>query len=215
MKIPIIINNRNLLTWTRKMVGKIKTYDNVGDIIIVDNKSTYEPLLEWYNTKPCDIIFTDNLGHTCPWLSGVVNSLNSEYYIVSDSDMGLDDTPLDTITYLFDKMQELKLNKIGLGLNRDLVLEKHPYYGHINSYETGRYENSRLVSGVYLDVEIDTTFALYNISQHFCGGASTWNPYVAKHYPWYYSREDVKNDEEFLFYLNNASDSATCKRYLL
>jgi GT2 family glycosyltransferase len=57
-KIPIIIMNFNLLTWPNQMVEDIKKFDNVGDIIIFDNGSTYEPLLEWYSTKPCEIIKT-------------------------------------------------------------------------------------------------------------------------------------------------------------
>ena len=50
MSIPIIINNRNLLTWPKAMVERISRYEGVGDIIIVDNGSTYEPLLDWYAT---------------------------------------------------------------------------------------------------------------------------------------------------------------------
>lgn len=40
-KIPIILNNRDLYTWPKAMVSKIVQYDNVGQIIIVDNGSTY------------------------------------------------------------------------------------------------------------------------------------------------------------------------------
>ncbi len=45
MKIPIIINNFNLLTWPSKMLDVCKTFEDVGDLIIIDNNSTYEPLL--------------------------------------------------------------------------------------------------------------------------------------------------------------------------
>ena len=55
MNIPVIINNRNLFTWPKAMVERIKEYDGVGEIIIVDNDSTYPPLLEWYATNPCRI----------------------------------------------------------------------------------------------------------------------------------------------------------------
>ena len=35
MKIPVIINNRNLLNWTKSMVEKIKTFyhPNAADVI--------------------------------------------------------------------------------------------------------------------------------------------------------------------------------------
>ena len=37
--ITVIINNRNLFTWVVEMVNKIKTYEGVGEIIIIDNGS--------------------------------------------------------------------------------------------------------------------------------------------------------------------------------
>lgn len=215
MKIPVIINNRNLLTWTKSMIEKIKTYDNVGEIIIIDNGSTYEPLIEWYNTKPCEIIYCDNIGHLAPWNSGVVKSLGCKNYVVSDSDLGLDYTPKNTLTYLLDKMNKLKLNKIGLGLNSDLVLEHHPYYNHIQSYEKTRNHNSNIIDDILIDVAIDTTFALYDEDYYFIGGGSTMMPYVADHYPWYFTKNDVQNNVEFKFYIDNANESSSCKLFLL
>ena len=53
MGIPVIINNRNLLTWPKAMVRDLSKWEGIGDIYIVDNGSTYEPLLEWYATNPC------------------------------------------------------------------------------------------------------------------------------------------------------------------
>ena len=215
MKIPVIINNRNLLTWTKSMVEKIKTYDSVGEVIIIDNKSTYEPLLEWYKTNPCEIIYCDNLGHYGAWNSGIVNKLNCEYYVVSDPDLGIDETPQDSLVYLLEKLKELNLDKIGFGLDRSLVLPECPYYNHMNNWEKGRYESSRFEKDIYLDVQIDTTFALYHEKYYFIGGGSTISPYMAKHYPWYFTKEDVKNDDEFMYYLDNASSSSTCKSFLL
>lgn len=210
MKIPVIINNRDLLTWPKEMVEKIKTYDNVGDIIVLDNGSTYEPLLEWYNTKPCEIIYGENRGHTAPWLSGLVEKLNTKYYVVSDPDLGIN----DTLTYLVEKMETNSLPKLGLGLNYDLCPSESPYYQHLMNYEKPRYINSRLVDNVYLDVETDTTFALYKNQHYFIGGGIIGNEYIAKHFPWYLTDEDRKNNEEFMYYLKNASTSSSYKTYL-
>ena len=76
MNIPVIINNRNLFTWPKAMVERIKEYDGVGEIIIVDNDSTYPPLLEWYATNPCRIErLNKNIGVAAPWISEVVSGL--------------------------------------------------------------------------------------------------------------------------------------------
>ena len=44
----VVINNRNRLTTTRNMVEKLLSLNPDEHIIIIDNESTYPPLLEWY-----------------------------------------------------------------------------------------------------------------------------------------------------------------------
>jgi len=212
-KIPVIINNRDLLTWPRKMVEKIKTYDNVGDIIILDNGSTYKPLLDWYDTNPCTIIRGENLGHTGPWSSGLVNSLNSEYYVVTDGDMGLDNTPSNTLSYLQEKIDNFNMGKVGLGLEWRKIPENSKLYNHIQSYEKPRWDKSRIIDDLYLDIPIDTTFALYTHQHYFIGGASTTYPYVAEHFPWYFTQKELDNNYEFTYYIKNASNSSCYKTY--
>jgi hypothetical protein len=212
MKIPVIINNRNFLTWPKAMVERIKEYDGVGEIIIVDNNSTYPPLLEWYATNPCRIErLNDNLGMGAPWVSEVVKKLNGALYVLTDPDMGLEDTPDDTLLYLFDKLNSLQLDKVGLGLDWQIVEKKSPYYERLNVYEKNRWSNSPVIDGVYTEVQIDTTFALYNVDHYFIGGGSTTFPYVARHYPWEFSIEEARNSEEFMYYMDNATSASSYK----
>lgn len=213
--IPVIINNRNLLTWPKMMLAKIQSLKDVGDIIILDNGSDYEPLLEWYNTRPCEIIKIRNLGHTAPWDSGLVDKINSRYYVVTDPDMGIDELPNDTLSILKEKLQvNPELGKIGLGLIWKTVQSDSPYYNHLQSYEKMRWENSKIKNGVYIDVLVDTTFALYNRPNYFIGGGSLPEPYVARHYPWEFTELERSNHQEFSYYLKSASTSSSYKTYL-
>lgn len=214
MNIPVVINNRNLLTWPKAMLKKIKQYEGVGEIVIVDNESTYPPLLDWYDTNPCKIHRTTNLGHGGPWVSGIVESLKSEYYIVTDSDLGLDDTPNDTILYLLDKLHYLDIDKIGLGLDWQRVTQGSRYYNHMQGYERNRWQSSRIEQNVALDVPVDTTFALYKLNHYHIGGASTTHPYIARHYPWEYTPEEYNRNEEFKYYIEHASHSCSYKSFL-
>lgn len=69
LKVTVVINNRNLLTWPREMVSRIERYENLAGIILVDNDSSYPPLLEWYQTLSHPVIRLDgNLGHECLFL---------------------------------------------------------------------------------------------------------------------------------------------------
>ena len=212
MKIPVIINNRNFLTWPKAMVERIKEYDGVGEIIIVDNDSTYPPLLEWYATNPCRIERLDtNVGMGAPWVSGVVKELNGAPYVLTDPDLGLEETPDDTLLYLLDKLNTLQLDKVGLGLDWQIVEKKSPYYERLNLYEKSRWNKSPVKDDVYTEVQIDTTFALYNVDHYFIGGGSTTFPYVARHYPWEFSIEEARNSEEFMYYMDNATSASSYK----
>jgi len=218
MKIPVIINNRDLLTWTKAMIEKIKTYNNVGEIIILDNDSTYEPLLEWYETNPCTVLkLNKNMGHTAPWDSGCVEALKSDYYVTSDSDLGLENTPSDTLDYLFNRIVALgqwHISKIGLGLDWQRVTPESPYYDHMQGYEKSRWVNSDVKIDVYTEVPIDTTFALYKRRDYFIGGSSATFPYVARHYPWELTKEEYLKNEEFKYYIEHASSSSSYKNFL-
>lgn len=214
MKIPVIINNRDLLTWPKAMVERIKDYKDVGNIYIVDNGSTYPPLLEWYKTGPCHIVMESNLGFGAPWLSGVVENITDPFYVVTDSDMGLENTPDNTLVYLKNKLVQLNLNKIGLGLDWEAVKPDAMYYNRMQGHEKTRWATSRVKDDVYMDVQIDTTFALYKERRYFIGGASTTFPYVARHIPWELSREDYENNEEFKYYVQNATIASSYKWFL-
>jgi hypothetical protein len=146
-------------------------------------------------------------------VSNAVSELGSDYYVVTDSDMGLQDTPDDTLMVLLEKLQNhSELEKIGLGLNWQTVPVESPYYHRLNLYEKDRWEKSKIVDDVYVDVQIDTTFALYNKPHYFIGGGSVSFPYVARHHPW--EIINYSDDEEFKYYIDNASSSSSYKTLL-
>lgn len=213
MKIPVIINNRDLYTWPVAMVHRIMKYHNVGDIIIVDNSSTYPPLIHWYDRQNLvQVKRCSNLGHAGAWLSDAVSELGSEFYVVTDSDLGLEDTPNDTLMVLLEKLnKQPDLGKIGLGLNWQIVFPESPYYNRLNLYEKDRWEKSEVEDDVYVDVQIDTTFALYNKPHYFIGGGSLTFPYVARHYPWELSIQKAKDTPDFKYYIDNAEASCSYK----
>lgn len=214
MKIPVIINNRNLLTWPKAMLEEIKRFENVGDIWIVDNASTYGPLVEWMSGSPCKILrLAENMGHTAPWFSGLIHSLKSEYYVVTDGDLDLSNIPDDILRVLKDKLDNSpSLGKIGLGLDWRSVPNTSPYFNHMLKHEQLRWKKSEVINDVFVDIAVDTTFALYNRPDYFIGGGSLSHPYVARHIPW--EIVDINENQEFKFYIENASKSSSYKTFL-
>jgi hypothetical protein len=218
MKIPVIINNCNLLSWPRAMVEQIRRYRSVGEIIIIDNGSTYPALLEWYDTNPCTVIRTANVGHKAPWITGVVKELakDHEWYVVTDPDLDLTGTPDDTLEYLQEKIVESQLQKLGLLLDLEAVKPGMIYHRYLQWFERGRRFSSPIINDIMTRVTVDTTFAIYPTAckNYFIGGGSTMSPYQARHMPWLYTKETMAADAEFSYYLEHASTSASIKTFL-
>ena len=212
--IPVIINNRNLLTWPKAMVDAISNFEMVGEIIILDNGSTYQPLLDWYNQIDIRVVRIENLGHRAPWDSGLVHELNSEYYVVTDPDLDLSKTPIDCITCSIDILKKFpEYGKVGLSMVCDDIPESSPYYNHIQDWEIQRQLNSNILDNHFVNVSVDTTFAVYNIKNYFIGGVSLTD-HKAKHIPWYFTIDERQNDDEFMYYINNANSSSSYKTFL-
>jgi len=115
-KVPIIITNRNLVTWPKAMIQDLRRMDGCGPILIVDNGSTAPETLDWYDSLDDDqdaaVIYTrTNLGHQAPWMMGIPNALFSQYgfqeYIFTDPDLDLSSCPRDTLLMLREMIYQM------------------------------------------------------------------------------------------------------------
>lgn len=220
MKIPIILNNRNLVTYPKQMLQELLTFDNVGEILIVDNGSTYEPLLEWYETKPCEIIKTINNGHLSPWMIDLPKKLNSKFYVVTDSDLDLSITPKDSLMYLKEKLEKhQEYTRIGLSLKNWEVSENSPYHNFLKNWSITNWDVNSVNDGLLINQQIDTTFAIYDIDKNHRGSScSTYLPYSVNHIPWEFTNEIINDMEnknyEYYYYLINSNSSSSYKGFI-
>ena len=95
----------------------------------------------------------------------------------------------------------------------DDIPESSPYYNHIQDWEIQRQLNSNILDNHFVNVSADTTFAVYNIKNYFIGGVSLTD-HKAKHIPWYFTIDERQNDDEFMYYINNANSSSSYKTFL-
>jgi hypothetical protein len=221
LDIPIIITNRNLLTWPKKMVQKLKTLELVKRIFIVDNASNYEPLLNWYSTLTDDPIvkvirLNMNLGHLSPWkCEDLKHIISTELYVVTDPDLNIDNLPSDILKTLINKLRHNKnLLKVGLKLDvgpdfsKDCIV-----YQHIQDWEKKRWSTAKIADDVGLNIQIDTTFALYTVGKYFIGGGS-YVHHAVIHEPWNFTRSSLENDKEFLYYIFTSNNSSSFKKFV-
>ena len=106
-EIPIIINNFNRLT-TLRLLTETLTACGYTNIYILDNASTYPPLLEYYKTCPFTVFhLNQNLGFKALWKSPLKKRFCNDYYIYTDSDVIPSDyCPKDFIDYFFKELKK-------------------------------------------------------------------------------------------------------------
>lgn len=240
-KIPIIINNFNLLTYPKEMVRALLDWDDVGEIFIVDNNSSYRPLLEWYNLirshKRVNVLkCNSNFGHVAPWAMELPKQLTREfkcrYFVVTDPDLDLSGCPIDTLSRMIDAYKTLPYGsydyqaragdpfsgakilyrlKIGLGIRIDDVPPDALFYTEM---ETRYYEQPMHGDLVRL-APVDTTFALYDSMYGVragIGGVRMEEPYQVRHLPYYFTGETLKQNYEYQNYLSTANYSSSTKQ---
>jgi len=212
--IPVYINVFNRLTTTRNLVEQIKRLPDAQPVII-DNDSTYGPLLDWYASNPCDIMrLRENLGHHAPWVSGVVDGDGASWYVVTDCDIDIDGVPDDVLSVLQQpfRWEQRRPVKSGLALRIDDLPE---WQSEVVKWES-RWWRRRLSRATdWYRAPIDTTFAMYqrgttlqqvqDVVRTPCvrlGGA-----YQARHMPWYLDCENMDEENAHYFATANRSNS--------
>lgn len=190
MKIPAFIIMFNRLTWPKKMAEYMS--DTGCEVFLVDNGSTYPPLLEWYEKCPYKIYkLGTNFGHHVLWTCDIVenNHPNTKYYIATDPDLDLTYVPPDYIEVLRSEWEQHSdpIDKVGLSLEID-DLPRNNFTAQVLDWETPFWE-TKTDSGFY-KADIDTTFAMYDHTKlksnmSFYKGIRSPRPYTARHLPWY------------------------------
>lgn len=217
---PAFIINRNLVTWPRTMV---KDLERMGcRPIILDNDSTYAPLLDWYASNPCEVVMLgDNVGHHCPWTTGVFQHYTEpdSYYVVTDPDLDLSSCPDDTVGHLvnlYDRYPDI--TKAGISLEVLDLPEESPVYQNVLGWETPFWQQKR--DWQCYDAPIDTTFAVYSTKRGFPLHHGQFNravradrPFTARHLPFYLTSKNFTHED--WYYLKKAIGSAsTMGKYL-
>jgi hypothetical protein len=205
-KIPIIINNFNRLDSMRQLIESLEKrgYTN---IFIVDNLSTYPPLLEYYNTCKYTVFRLDkNIGMNALWGSGLISKFRNDYFVYTDSDMvPINECPDDFLNFFLQTLKNHRLaQKVGFSLKIDDIPDCYAMKDTVISEEQKyfRYQHDELLYWA----PIATTFALYRPGakrihgNYYIEMYRTGYPYMAVHLPWYM---DSKNpDEESIYYMN-------------
>ena len=213
MKTPAFIINYNRLTLPKNMAEFLSKNKNV-DVYIIDNNSTYQPLLDWYKTCPYNVIHMGgNYGHTVFWDKKLYNEYVREgSYVLTDSDLDLSNIPDDWLEVLEEGLNKYTYNKVGFSLATD-DLPPSSFRSEIVAWESQfKVPKARKLDDLYTEAHIDTTFALHRTDEHAIYSSVRVNyPYTARHVPWYYTDFAVLPEDE-KYYFNNLKTSTLWSR---
>ena len=197
---------RDRVTYTKQLVEWLEKAGQER-IYLVDNDSTYQPLLDYYESTPHTVIWMGgNTGHTGVWNTGqIAKYAPDEYFIVSDPDViPTEDCPMDAIDYfryVLDTYSDRQ--KVGFSLKLDDLPDHYKFKENVIGYERQFLNYGGPEAGLCY-APIDTTFALYRpgATQDISYACRTLKPYEARHMSWYIDSNNPGEEEEY--YIANA-----------
>jgi hypothetical protein len=205
--IPVILNNRNRLDSLQRMISWLLAV-GCSDIRILDNDSTYAPLLAYYERLPAQVSLQklgENVGPWAFWKLGLHRGMSTPY-IVSDADLvPADFCPPDLIPQLAFVVNRFPdCGKVAPGLRLDTISPKYGQSDAAFQWEA-RFWSRPVARGLFT-APVDTTFALYPAGAEFSNRGENLRlgyPYLLEHTPWQVE-EDALTEEE-TFYRANTS----------
>ena len=210
---PVFINCRDRLDCLQKLVGWLLAAGH-RKIYLIDNASTYPPLLAYYQEITKDprvtlIQLSQNFGHQALWRTGLLRQLDVRTpYVYTDPDvLPIEDCPKGLVPRLYQILRRYPfVNKVGTGIQRN---DLPPF---ARAYAKVPYYNVPIEEGLYF-AACDTTFALYPpVVQHYTISFAllTQGRLLVRHLPWYLDPHHLPEDEAY--YIAHADQSSTFAR---
>lgn len=225
-EIVVFIISYNRLSYLQQLIAWLEKA-GFKNIQIVDNNSTYLPLLEYLEKSQYQVHKMDkNYGHLVVWDCGKFKDIiDNKYYIVSDCDiLPIEECPLNVTEYFLKVLENYKkITKVGFALKIDDIPDYYAGKESVIDWEK-QFWQKKIADGLF-EASIDTTFALYRPeiypqNKRWWKSIRTDFPYIARHLPWYV--DSTKPGEEEIFYQRDLkkessfwsiTDLATLKEY--
>lgn len=195
--VPIYINCRDRVTPLRELVAWLEKAGH-EQIVMLDNDSSYEPLLDYYRETPHEVrLLGVNHGSRSLWRARMVPD---EPFVFTDPDIvPMETTPLDLVEHLGELLDRYpQAHKAGPGLYYEDLPWFHGGLGEMRGMHANPIEPGVHLSG------IDTTFARYRANAVFeiVDSLRLDMPYMMRHHSWYIPFPG--EDPESRYYLERA-----------
>jgi hypothetical protein len=218
-EIAFVINCRDRLADLRKLLHWVMNINEYPvKIVLLDNNSTYKPLLSYYETLPSNIQvikFEKNYGRRA--IKRLLIRSKIPFYIYTDCDIVPKETcPPNVISHLINLAKRYPhVHKVGLGIEYEDLPEHNELKTHIVLAQKKHHEKETPGKEAYI-TEVKSKFALYRIQisevMQFKNNLRTKKPFIARHQTWYLNTHDLPKD--FLHYARNASADSSVSKFM-
>lgn len=210
--IPIFIISYNRYTVLKRLVDRLSELGQ-EKIVIIDNKSTYGPLLKYYTEIKdlFDIIYMKgNDGHKVITNLYLDLDFRNRYqlekinFMYTDCDVvPAEECPADFVEKFDEVLKKYKVEKVGFGLRIDDLPDLFEGKQIVVNWELQFWRSKIRDEDIGIDLypaAIDTTFS-YRRAGTVPGWTNnsyrTGTPYVAKHLPWYVDTKNLLEEDQY------------------
>ena len=205
MTIPLFINCRDRLDTVVAMVEWAQRLPNVA-VYLVDNASTFPPLLDYYRRTATAVLFAgENGGPRTPWRFIRERLNGQQFYVVTDCDLDMTSVPTDVVQVCSQALLDCPtLVKVGCALSLDGLPADHIARSRESEYWADDKRHDIAIDGRAIPAYeslIDTTFAVYDTTRPLGGfygpALRLAGDYTCRHRPWHYSVDRLPVDERY------------------
>jgi len=238
--IPVFIISYNQYTYLKSMIEQLSKYPSMS-LNVIDNKSTYPPLIEYLKQLESDgkvrvLYQPENYGHKVYERDEIV-ALGGDKYIVTDPDLLLNpNIPNNFVEILSNISDKYKANKVGFALdiknninmNRKIQVTNND--ANVFGAAVWKKQEGKTIQEMEADfwkqkiddpdyelyrAPIDTTFALINKAYYKKGSMENCirvaGDFTAVHRTWLNGFEKDFQRGEYEHYLGKGNKSSTAK----
>jgi hypothetical protein len=209
---PVFINCFNRVTVLSQLVEWLLRAGQ-RRIILLDNGSTYSPLLKYYEQFAYERRVTvvrlgRNFGNVALWASDILKRLEwREPFVYTDPDVLPDDEcPIYWMRHFTTVLEKNPtIMKVGFGLRIDDIPDCYRFKSDVIAWEKQFWENP-MGRGLYR-APIDTTLALYRsgtlawtlslVEEAKHCAIRTGAPYLARHLDWYMDSDQPTAEQTY------------------
>lgn len=207
--IPVFINSFNRLSYVEAMLQELERFEGIDSVTIVDNASTYSPLLDFFDkiensqrhwklrVNLICLPFNGGPRSSFDVAQRTLDKIQFPYFANTDPDLDLSEIPADFFLRCVAALEKYpEVNKVGASLVLDDIPEDVPLHARILDVESQYWQVKK--DEDWYEANLDTHLFVGRTGQSFSYGPGLRSAWCsARHLLWYVTNENKTEEDEF------------------